>query len=473
MEDSTGSNRLKFKEVFSDRDFNKRLIRLTLPIAFQQLMLATVAAADAVMLGKRSQNEMSAVSLATQIQFIQNMFIFAVTSAITVLAAQYWGKRDRKAVTDIFCIGLRINVAISVVFFTGCVFFPQYLMRIFSNVDVIVQSGAGYLRIAGWSYLLTGISQCYLCLYKIIGKQHHAAVISTATVIINIVLNAVLIFGLAGFRPMGVSGAATATLVSRIVELIWCLVLSFFRGFIRPAPRSLITFNRIMSGDFFRCFLPLLGASLMWGIGFTSYSAFMGHLGEDPAAANSVAAVVRDLVCCMCGGLATGGGIIVGEELGRGDLVKGKLYGRRMGLIAFVCGGLSAVLMLLFTPALIAFVKLSPKAREYLLYMMLVLAVYMIGRAVNTIIINGVFSAGGDTAFDAYSLAVTMWGIAVPLAALGTFVFGWHPVAVYALTCLDEVGKIPWVMLHFRKYKWVKDLTRNPVSQEGSAASVS
>ncbi|MBP5779615.1 MAG: MATE family efflux transporter, partial [Clostridia bacterium] len=103
----------------------------------------------------------------------------------------------------------------------------------------------------------------------------------------------------------------------------------------------------------------------------------------------------------------------------------------------------------------------------------LVLAVYMIGRAVNTIIINGVFSAGGDTAFDAYSLAVTMWGIAVPLAALGTFVFGWHPVAVYALTCLDEVGKIPWVMLHFRKYKWVKDLTRDPVSQDGSAAQVS
>ena len=116
--------------------------------------------------------------------------------------------------------------------------------------------------------------------------------------------------------------------------------------------------------------------------------------------------------------------------------------------------------MLAFTPLLMAFVKLTELAREYLLLMMLVLSVYMIGRAVNTIIINGIFSAGGDTTFDAYSLAVTMWGLAVPLAALGTFVFGWHPVAVYALTCLDEVGKIPWVMIHFRKYKWVKDLTK-------------
>ena len=307
-------------------------------------------------------------------------------------------------------------------------------------------------------------------MYKIIGKQHHAAAVSTATVVINIVLNAVLIFGLIGIPSMGVRGAAAATLISRVVELIWCLALSFRRGFIRPEPAGLVRRDRVLSADFRKCFLPLLGASLMWGIGFTAYSAFMGHLGEDAAAANSVAAVVRDLVCCMCGGLATGGGIIVGEELGRGDLVKGKLYGRRMGVIAFVCGGLSAVLMLLFTPALIAFVKLTPLAREYLLYMMLVMAFYMIGRAVNTIIVNGVFSAGGDTAFDAYSLAVTMWGLAVPLAALGTFVFGWHPVAVYALTCLDEVGKIPWVILHFRKYKWVKDLTRD-LSKSGSDIS--
>jgi Na+-driven multidrug efflux pump len=162
----------------------------------------------------------------------------------------------------------------------------------------------------------------------------------------------------------------------------------------------------------------------------------------------------------MCGGLATGGGIIVGEELGRGDLVKGKLYGRRMGLIAFVCGGLSAVLMLLFTPALIAFVKLSPKAREYLLYMMLVLAVYMIGRAVNTIVINGIFASGGDTVFNMYSLATCMWGIAIPLSALGAFVFSWPVWLVYACTCLDEVGKIPWVLAHYRKYKWVRNLTR-------------
>ena len=131
--------------------------------------------------------------------------------------------------------------------------------------------------------------------------------------------------------------------------------------------------------------------------------------------------------------------------------------------LAFVCGLVSTAIMLAVTPSLLSFVRLTDAARHYLVGMMIIMSVYMIGRSVNTIVINGIFAAGGDTLFDMYSLAVTMWGLAVPLAALGTFAFGWHPLIVYACTCLDEVGKIPWVMLHFRKYKWVKDLTRENI----------
>ena len=89
-----------------------------------------------------------------------------------------------------------------------------------------------------------------------------------------------------------------------------------------------------------------------------------------------------------------------------------------------------------------------------------VIAVYMIGRAINDVTINGIFGAGGDTLFDMYSLAVCMWCLAIPLAAAGTYYFHWPVVVVYACTCIDEVGKLPWVLHHFRKYKWVKDLTR-------------
>jgi Na+-driven multidrug efflux pump len=186
-------------------------------------------------------------------------------------------------------------------------------------------------------------------------------------------------------------------------------------------------------------------------------------VGSDAAAANAVSAVVRDLVCCGCNGIGSAAGIMVGNELGAGKLEQGKRYGIKLRNVSWVIGLLSTAIVLAVTPFVVHFVILTDEARRYLTGMMVIMAIYMIGRSVNTVTINGVLDGGGDTLFDMYSLAVCMWGIAIPLALLGAFVFHWHPLAVYACTCLDEVGKIPWVMAHFKKYKWVRDLTRETV----------
>ncbi|MED9968382.1 MAG: MATE family efflux transporter [Blautia sp.] len=446
--------------IFADKIFCGKLFRLTVPIALQSLMLALVAAADAIMLGSFAQDAMAAVSLATQIQFVQNMILMAFVSGFGILGAQYWGKGDKQTVNDIFCMTLRCCGVVSVLFFVGCVCFPEYLMRLFTNEEVLISIGVKYLQIAGWSYLLTGISQCYLAVMKVSEHASQTALVSSCAVIINIVLNAVFIFGLFGLPAMEVRGAALATLIARIIELIWCIYYSTREGYISPNWKRFTKRIPVLAADFRRCALPLLGGSLFWGIGFTSYTAFMGHMGTDAAAANSVAAVVRDLICCLCNGIASGGGIMVGNELGSGNMKRGKLYGDRLVKLAFLCGFLSTGVMLAATPLVLKFVKLSEKASDYLVGMMVIMAVYMIGRAVNTIVINGIFAAGGDTMFDVYSLAVCMWGIAVPLAAVGTFLFHWPVLVVYACTCLDEVGKIPWVVYHYRKYGWVKDLTR-------------
>ena len=448
------------KKIFSDKEFLYKLWKLTLPITFQHLMLALVAVADALMLGSVEQNSMSAVSLATQIQFVQNMIMVAIIAAATALAAQYWGRGDKKTVNDVFCICLRACGLISILTFIGCVFFPSYLMLVFTNEKVLIEIGARYLQIAGWSYLLTGISQCYLTMMKITDHAAMTAKISSAAVIINIVFNAILIYGLFGLPAMDVRGAATATLIARVIELFCVIIISHRPDYMRPNLAGLFHRNKLLANDFWKCCWPLLGAGLVWGVGFTSYTAFMGHLGTDAAAANSVTAVVRDMVCCACDGISNGGGIIVGNELGAGNLEKGKKYGDKLVVIAFIVGIASTAVMLLLMPILLKFIKLTDGARHLFVGMMIVMAIYMIGRAVNTIVINGIFAAGGDTIFDMYSLAICMWGIAIPLAALGTFVFHWPAVVVYACTCLDEVGKIPWVMVHYKKYIWVKDLTR-------------
>ena len=447
-------------KFFSDKEFYSKLVGLALPIMLQNLMLAAVAASDALMLGSIKQEAMAAVSLASQIQFIQNMILSSIVTAASILGAQYWGKGDKEALKKIFAISFRLSILTDALFWAMCIFSPRLLMLIFTNERELIQSGITYLRIAGWSYLFTGLSQTFLSMLKVTDRAKESALVSSVTVILNILLNAAFIYGLFGLPEMGIKGAATATLIARAVELVWSFSYSLKKNFVRLPLRNIFSFNRVLSVDFAKCALPLLGACLFWGIGFTSYTAFMGHLGTDSAAANSIAAVIRDLVCCFCNGIANGGGIMVGNELGAGNTDKGKLYGDKLFKISVITGFLSTALMLVLTPLVMAGVKLSPQAHKLLLGMMIIMAVYMIGRTINSVLINGIFAAGGDTMFDMYSLAVVMWGLAVPLAALGTFVFNWPVLLVYACTCIDEVGKIPWVIFHYKKYKWVKDLTR-------------
>jgi putative MATE family efflux protein len=447
--------------VIDKKLFYGKLIRLALPIALQSLMLASVAAADALMLGRVTQNQMTAVSLASQIQFIQNMALFSISAAGSLLGAQYWGKGDTGTIRKLFNILLRTAGVVSLAFCLACEFIPDLLMHIFTHDDALIEIGVSYLRIAGISYVLSGISQCYLTTMKVSEHVTPSAVISSTAVVTNILLNAVLIFGLFGLPRMEAAGAALATTIARAIELILCVTVSMGRTFIRPDFRRLFSRFRELTRDFFRHLFPLVGGCILWGIGFAAYTAVIGHMGTDAAAANSIAAVIRDLICCLCNGVGSAAAILVGNELGAGKLELGKAYGIKLMKISLVIGFMSTGIVLALTPLVVNSVILTDEARSYLVGMMVIMAVYMIGRSFNTVVINGVFTSGGDTKFDVYSLAVCLWGFALPLSILGAFVFGWPVLAVYACTCLDEVGKIPWVLARFRKYIWVKNLTRD------------
>ena len=448
------------RDILCDRAFNRRFFLLALPITFQSLMHALVAAADALMLGRVGQNAMAAVSLATQIQFVQGMLFWAIVGGIAVMGAQYWGKGDREVMGRIFGIGIRLSALVCAAFFIGCRFFPEKLMLVFAHDAELVRIGAAYLRAASWSYLIAGISQCYLGIMKVSDRVTPAAAISSGAVVLNIVLNAFFIFGLAGFPAMGVRGAALATVAARVAELGCCIAVSYRRDHIRLKLRDVFTFDAALSRDFLHYTLPILGASILWGVGFTAYTAIMGHLGPDAAAANSVAAVVRDLLCCLCNGFAGAAGIIIGNELGAGRLGRGRRYGDRLAVISFLIGGFCTLVILASIPAAARMLELTAQAESYMRGMFLILSVYMIGRSVCTVVINGVFYAGGDTFFDVYSLVVCMWGIALPCAFASAFYFEWPVLVAYACTCLDEVGKVPWVLAHHRRYLWVRNITR-------------
>lgn len=448
------------KDTFSDKRFMEKLFHLALPIAFQNFMLACVAASDTIMLGMLDQNSMSAVSLASQIQFVQNVTVTGVVAALQILGAQYAGRGDKKTLDKIFCMCLRISIIVSAIFAYFCLFKPELLMHIFTNQNILLTLGVDYLKVAAISYLITGISQPFIALIKLGRNTPAVAKISTAAVFLNIGLNAIFIFGFLGIPSMGVQGAALATVIARIIELLLSLFVAYKDSFTRPDLTKLFFFNKALSSDFLRQLIPLMGAYVFWTVGFASYSAFMGHISLDAAAANSVASVVRSLVSCFTRGLAGGAAILVGYELGAGELERARIYGDRLTFLSLICGFISSLLILLTIPAALKIVDLSEGATKDFITIASILSIYIIGSSFNSVVINGMFASGGDTLFDCYSIVVTMWMIAIPIAFAGTFIFSWPVAVVYGCTCLDEVGKIPWTFYHYKKYKWLKDLTR-------------
>ena len=442
------------------RIFYRKLWGLVFPIAIQNLMTALVSASDAFMLGFVSQTSLSAVSLATQIQFVHNLFMLALTIGATTLAAQYWGKGDTDSVEEILAIVLKISMAVSVVFFLAAMFFSGFLMRIFTNDIRLIQAGIPYLRIVSVSYLFMGFSQIYLCIMKNSGRTAKSTIYGSVAVVINIGFNVIFIFGLAGFPAMGIAGAALATTVSRALELLLTIYENMHRSLVCVRLKYIRNSSKKLKKDFWHYTTPVLGNELVWGCGFTMFSVIMGHLGSDAVAANSVANILKNIIACVCNGIGIGAGIIVGNELGKGEMERATEYGNRLFKLAVFAGAVSGLILLAVSPVLRIFTgSLSAQAHSYLKNMMYICTYYMIGKSVNATVIAGVFCAGGDTKFGLKCDAVTMWVILIPIGMITAFVLKLPIMVVYFIISMDEIIKLPAVYRHYKKYNWVRNLT--------------
>lgn len=439
------------------RSLRKEIVRLALPIALQQFMTALVGACDAIMLGKLSQDAMSAVSLATQVTFVFNLFMFAFMAGENMFVAQYYGKGDYTGISQVFSLVTKICGCIAVVFLAGTLFFPEQLMRILTNEETLIVLGSEYLRVIGISYVFSGIAQTFLAIMKNCGAVNMSTLINGVMVMLNIVLNAVFIFGLSGFPKMGIKGAALATVLATVVQFLWSVGYVLCR--IRAVKFSLRSCEKKLFGRFWQKAVPLLINNLAWGIGFSMYSVIMGHLGTDAVAANGIANISKNLVVCFCLGLGNAGSIIVGNRLGADRLQEAKEAGGTLTRTAIIAGIVSGLVLIVLSPFITKMVDLTPTARGYLQKMLLICSYYIAGKSVNCMTIGGIFAAGGDSKFGMLCDSVTLWCITVPLGCICAFILKLPVMVVYFVLNLDEIIKLPVVYKHYKKYKWIKNLT--------------
>jgi len=443
------------------KNFYKSVFILIIPLALQNLINVGVSAADVVMLGLVGETALSGASLAGQIQFIMMLFIFGMTSGAVVLTAQYWGKKDTRTIEKVMGITMRFAILAALFFTLAVQLFPYQAMRIFSNEPDVIEAGVQYLRLISLSYIIASVTQVYLNVIRSIERVVVSTVVYAISLVVNICLNAVLIFGLLGFPAMGVQGAALATTITRVIEFIIVAVYAFrYNHVVRVRFRDLFRREPLLFGDFLKYSVPVMLNELFWGAGSSMNSVVIGHMGSAAVAANSVAQVARQLAQVVGFGVAAAAAIMLGKAIGANEPERAERDSKRFLWISLISGVLGAVVVLIARPISMATLNLSDQSRDYLSFMMFVMAYFVIAQTYNSTMVVGIFRAGGDTKFGLALDIGTMWFFSIPIGALAAFVFHWNVYIVYAILMIDELAKLPFSTWRYRKKYWLKNVTR-------------
>ena len=442
------------------KEFYKNLREVVTPMAIQNLISSAVNSADVIMLGYIGQTAIAASALAGNIAFILFMISTGLSSGLVMLGAQKKKKKDTDSIKTLLGIGLRICVTVETIVALVAAFYPRILMLIFTKDPALIAEGCRYLRAVSVSYVCLAFAQMFQSAFKSIERVKIVTITSTTCLFLNIGLNAVFIFGLFGVPKMGILGVGIATSIARFLEMIICFVYAHIQKDVKFSISCIFRKNKLLTKDFFKYSLPAVGNELVWGAAFSMYSVIMGHLGEDIVAANSVVNTVRQLGTVLCFGMAYGGAIVLGKYMGAGDMEKAERNAARLARVTILSGVLGAVLIVCLYPVLPYIAKLNETAAHYRNVILFINTYSIIGASINTVLICGIFRAGGDSKFGFVADSINMWCVSVPLGLLAAFVFKLPPLWVYFILFLDEFEKMPFVIHHYFKKGWLKNITR-------------
>lgn len=443
------------------KTFYKDLRNVVQPMAIQNLISSAVNSADVIMLGYIGQTAIAASSLAGNVAFILFMVSTGLSSGLVMLGAQYWGKKDTESIKTLLGIGLRICCTVEIIVALIAAFYPRILMLIFTKDEGLIIEGCKYLRAASFSYVCLSFSQMFQAGFKSIERVKIVTITSTTSLFLNIGLNAVFIFGLLGVPKMGITGVGIATSIARFIEMVICFIYAGRQKDVHFSVSCVFRRNPLLTRDFIRYSMPAVGNELVWGAAFAMYSVIMGHLGEDIVAANSVVNTVRQLGSVLCFGMAYGGAIVVGKYMGAGDMDVAERNASRLARVTIFSGVLGAGLLLCMYPILPYIADLNETAAHYRNVLLFINSYSLIGASINTVLICGIFRAGGDSKFGFVADCINMWAVSVPLGLLAAFVLKLPPLWVYFILFLDEFEKMPFVIRHYYKKGWLRNITRD------------
>ncbi|MBR2987446.1 MAG: MATE family efflux transporter [Clostridia bacterium] len=445
-----------------DKRFYKSLVMLAIPIALQNLITFAVTLADNVMVGTLGDDAISGVYIGSQIQTLLQIYTAGIEGAVLVIAAQYWGKRDTDAMKRVIAIGLRTAFYSATVITALCLLFPRPILSLFAEQDAVLSYGVTYLRITAAGFLFFCLTQSLIAAMRSVEKARIGMLVSLISLAVNISLNYILIFGKLGIKPLGVTGAAIATAVSRLAEFLFIVIYVFAvdrRLHLRP--RDILLRSKALTRDFFRYGLPIMAGQLVWAVNMFSYSAIMGKLDFDGViAALSVAGTLNSLSYVVMNGMSGAVGIITGKTIGSGKTEKIREYAYTVQILFAILGILTGITLRLLRDPFISLYDISPAAISQSRALINVLSFTIIGTCYQAACLFGLVKSGGDVSFVMKNDAVFVFLIVLPSALIAA-ALGAEPWLVFLFLKSDQILKCFVAFVKINRFRWMKNLTKS------------
>ncbi len=445
-----------------DKSFYRSLIALAIPVALQNLITFAVNFADNLMVGSLGDAAVSGVYMGNQLQTFLQMFSGGIEGAILILAAQYWGKQDTKSIKRIIAIGLQFSVAFSILLTLVCLALPSQILSIFTSDASVIAAGADYLRIVCLSYLFFCVTQALIAAMRSVEVARIGMLVSSISLVVNVGLNYVLIFGKLGLPALGIRGAALATLISRIVEMcVMVLYVGRVDRRLRLRFSDLLHSDPLLRKDFIRYGLPIVGGQVVWSVNMMANSAIMGRFSAGVITAVSVANTMNSLAYVTMTGMSSAVGILTGKTVGAGKTELMKEYARTVQILFLGLGLLTGCAVgLLKAPFIGLYSGISAEAADYALQFCTVLSVTIVGTCYQAAGLAGLVKAGGDISFVFRNDTIFVFLVVLPSAIIAA-ALGAPAWVVFACLKCDQILKCFVAVVKINRFNWMKNLTRS------------
>lgn len=449
-------------KALSKDSLYKRVLLLAAPMALQNIITMSVGLADNLMVGSLGELALSGVYVANQLQNLLHMLVMGLGTALTILAIQYWGKKDLNSIRNLVGIALKFSLAAGLFFLLVTLFFPVQILRMFSDEPRVIEEALKYMEIIRFTYVFFAITQVLIASMRCVETVKVGMYLSIISFFVNIFFNWVFIFGNLGAPALGVKGAAIGTLIARMVETpLMVLYVRFVDKKLNIRFKELIKTDYSLMKDFFKYGFPVMMGDVFWGLNLTVQGAIVGRLGAVALASVSIANTVFSIVSVGIYGTAGATSVIIGQTVGANEYDKVKEYAKKLQILFIIIGFISGALLFFTKDYILMLYNVSEETIIMSRQLMIVLSITMVGTSYQMSSLTGIVRAGGAIYFVLINDLIFVWLVVIPSALIAAFVFHASPVVVFACLKCDQILKCGVAAVKVNRFKWIKNLTRD------------